>query len=330
MPDCRIYLPKSCIEFDGTTSQANGDSSITSIGQEFTISLWLNTLGETGDYGPPLSIDIDDWSSVGGLMFWHQNSNNNMSLRIRNDSDSSETSIVIKANHPYKEWHNYIIIWDKPSLTSYYDGSAGGSTSWNHDIGWDDYSINLGRWSDSIMYNGQIADIRIYNRAISSTEAGDLALGKNITNGLVHHWSCNDGSGDSIEDKIGSVDMTLSNCTWADRYFDCFSKRWDVNNYDITYETFLKQTTLNILRDNIKPGAAGELYKILGRPKYYDKTWTHNNSIRIEPSGSISNLKYMRSEKYLYVKNISDSPVEGESGWLNVKIEGYISGSGGL
>ena len=63
---------------------------------------------------------------------------------------------------------------------------------------------------------------------------------------------------------------------------------------------------------------------------YYDQTWVGQNTIRLVPTGSTSNLENMRSERLLYVKNISDSPIESDSGWLAVKIECMISGSGGL
>jgi len=114
-------------------------------------------------------------------------------------------------------------------------------------------------------------------------------------------------------------------------YIDCKCSRWDVDNYNIVLETWLTKSQLQTLRDNIRPGATDELYKLLGRPKYVDKTWTGDNTLRIvpNPAGS-STLNKMRNEKLIFVKNISDSPIKGDSGWINVKIEGYISGMGAL
>lgn len=111
-------------------------------------------------------------------------------------------------------------------------------------------------------------------------------------------------------------------------YIECDCSRYDISNYSVTIETWLKKSDLQTLRSNITPGAVGELYKVLGRPTYYDKTWTKDNTLRITPqSASDSSLHDMRNEKVIYVKNMSDSPIYGPSGWLNVKIEGYISGS---
>jgi len=109
----------------------------------------------------------------------------------------------------------------------------------------------------------------------------------------------------------------------------CFCSRWDVQNYSVVIETWLKKSDLQTLRDNITPQAVGELFTILGRPLYYDKTWSAKNTIRVAPV-SDTQLSLMRDETIAYVKSITDSPIEGDQRWINVKIEGMISGSGDL
>jgi len=112
-------------------------------------------------------------------------------------------------------------------------------------------------------------------------------------------------------------------------YISCRCSRFDVQDYSVVFETWLKKADMQLLRNNIRPGAVGELYNILGRPRYYDKSWTRDNTIWISScaGGDRSNIPYMRNNVTLYVKNISDSPVKGPSGWINCKIEGMISGN---
>lgn len=115
-------------------------------------------------------------------------------------------------------------------------------------------------------------------------------------------------------------------------YIDCRCSRWDVQNYSIIVETWLKKDDLQTLRSNITPGAVGELYTILGRPRYYDGTWAGDNTLRLFPTPSSnempgSTLHEMRSEKLIFVKNITEHPLEASSGWTEVKIEGMISGT---
>ena len=109
----------------------------------------------------------------------------------------------------------------------------------------------------------------------------------------------------------------------------CRASRWDVSNYSITAETWLKKSDLQYLRDSLTPGAVGELYNILGKPRFYDKTWTNSNTLYLEPE-SDTQLYNMREKKGIIIKNISDTPIAGDSGWINCKIEGFLSGSGSL
>jgi len=118
-------------------------------------------------------------------------------------------------------------------------------------------------------------------------------------------------------------DLTISGSNFS---IDCYCSRWDIDNYQVIIETWLTKSNLISLRDNIVPGAAGELYKILGKPHFYDMTWEDNNTIKLIPDIN-HQLSSIRNNTTLYVKNLTDNPKEGPSGWINVKIEGYISGS---
>jgi len=118
----------------------------------------------------------------------------------------------------------------------------------------------------------------------------------------------------------------------GDDFIDCRCSRWDVQNYNVILETWLKKADLQTLQSNITPGAVGELYTILGRPRYYDSTWQGNNILRLLPTPSSnemnnSTLRKMRRETLVYVKNTTTNPIDGPQGWVNVKIEGMASGT---
>ena len=125
----------------------------------------------------------------------------------------------------------------------------------------------------------------------------------------------------------------------TDQFIDGWCTRWDSSNYTITIETFLSPSEFNTLISNITPGAVGELYKVLGEPHHYDKTWTGGNTLKILPNnytareaggytGDLnSNLENMRDERIVYVKNVTTSPVANTDEYINIKIEGLISGT---
>jgi hypothetical protein len=113
-------------------------------------------------------------------------------------------------------------------------------------------------------------------------------------------------------------------------YIDCKCSRWDVQNYSVIVETWINKNEYQYIVNNIRPGAVGELYKILGKPLYYDSSWDGSNTLRLLPTPSSSlmsdsTLSKMRKETLIYPKNITTSPISED--WISLKIEGLISGS---
>jgi len=150
------------------------------------------------------------------------------------------------------------------------------------------------------------------------------------TNGAGQDWF---NSTDTFRTIIGvgdiytggsTYDITISGITCS---INCGCSRWDIQNYNMVIETWLKKADLDNLRDSVKPGAFGTLYTILGRPHFYDKTWSASNTLRIIPVDCVSNINLMRSEKTMIIKNITEHPIAGASGWIEIKLEGVLSGS---
>lgn len=110
---------------------------------------------------------------------------------------------------------------------------------------------------------------------------------------------------------------------------ECWASRWDVQNYSVIIETWVKKSEMQSLRNNMTPGAVGELYTILGRPRYYDSTWQKNNTIKLKPHPS-SQLSKMRNECLIFPKNVTEHIIDGDQEWVGLKIEGLISGQGAL
>jgi len=123
-------------------------------------------------------------------------------------------------------------------------------------------------------------------------------------------------------------DMYISGCN-EDKscYIQCWCSRWDETDWNIVIETFMNKSNLKSLLDSCRVGGVGELWYILGSHVYYDTSWEKKNTIKITPINcNNSDLYDMRDEKLLYVKSINSTPFEGDSGLLEVKIEGMVSG----
>lgn len=102
--------------------------------------------------------------------------------------------------------------------------------------------------------------------------------------------------------------------------------RWDVSNYTVVTEFTMTKSEYDTVRNNITPGAAGELFKVLGRPYYYDKTWNDENTLSFTPVSG-TGLANTKGTTTIYVRSISMEPVSANNTYLDVKIEGFISGS---
>jgi len=119
-------------------------------------------------------------------------------------------------------------------------------------------------------------------------------------------------------------------------FLDVKCSRWDVQDYSVIIETWMKKSDVDTLMDNIIPGAVGELFKILGRRHMYDTTWSAENTIKFLPTPSsndmgASTLRNMRKETIAFVKNVVLHPIPNSAeGWIGCKIEAMVSGSGDL
>ena len=124
-------------------------------------------------------------------------------------------------------------------------------------------------------------------------------------------------------------DLTIYYSSLAAPYcISCMCSRWDQSDYNIVVETWLKKSDVQTLMDHTKPGAVGELYEVLGSKVHYDQTWAGNNTLKFVPnSDADSTLSDMRDTTIVYVKNLTTGVIEGDSGWLSVKLECVKSGS---
>ena len=238
---------------------------------------------------------------------WNDSNFSTLNLTISNPGAISitNTTATLKGNISIGSGHAWFWWGDE-------DGGA-------DRVGWDYSSnnqLNDGYYTSGL--TGLIAETTYYYRCyVSSLGHGD-------------EWSelADFTTGVNPIDKENDLQIYYDDFSEA-HLINCWCSRWDVQNYSLVVETWMNKSNLNTLRNNITPGAAGELYTILGRPRYYDSTWQAGNTLKFSPNQAYQ-LSNMRKDTLAFVKNITDTPIDGASGWLNVKLECLISGTGGL
>ncbi|MFC1570777.1 hypothetical protein ACFL4E_03235, partial [Candidatus Omnitrophota bacterium] len=77
--------------------------------------------------------------------------------------------------------------------------------------------VYVGRYFDPFFYwEGEIADVRTYDRVLINSEAADLYSGTDVTSGLVASWTMNEGAGTMVNDNIGSNNGIIDGgATWV-------------------------------------------------------------------------------------------------------------------
>lgn len=153
---------------------------------EYTISLWAKKNGISGGNGAWTSlIRTNTPGSKSGYTVYWDNYNTIKFL----GAGSSNYSWNYYYNAEQNRWYHILVIYRTNGTSLYIDGNLVDSTtlnlgnattpSWQFSIG------GQGGGTDDNYYNGQIDDIRIYNRALSDTEIQELYY---IQNGLVAEW----------------------------------------------------------------------------------------------------------------------------------------------
>lgn len=118
----------------------------------------------------------------------------------------------------------------------------------------------------------------------------------------------------------GNLRIYYSACAYPSEYFECWCKRWDEDNWNITIETFLTSANRDTLFRNVSPGIIRTYNNKLGQVINLDGTFSAStNTLVMEPIYGYG-LSSVRTKKEMIVKNISDSFINPN--YFNVKIEG--------
>ena len=121
-------------------------------------------------------------------------------------------------------------------------------------------------------------------------------------------------------------DLVISGCNC---HINCNCSRWDTDNYTFIIETWMNKSDFIDLKNSVRPGACGELYKIMNNPHFYDSSWQGKNTLIFSPIPD--NLLYkLKKETLGFCRNLMSSPEAGDKGHIWCKIECYRSGSTSL
>ena len=228
------------------------DSSLTSVLDERSISIWFKTLHDNSSHVLFQDSAEDITSNVFNAIWLNENGfiYSRYSASSTVDFDSELGGFNDGA------WHNLIVTFDlNAGRHSYYvDTVLTGYANMNGNINFetDPYDILIGaihKSSSYIDFNGSIGSVAIWNRSLNQSEIIELQYNNHTTlssselDGLVSWWEFNESSGTDVYDSQGSNDgIATDSDIWDTEEVEgvLFTEisggtaQWQINTSDIT------------------------------------------------------------------------------------------------
>jgi Concanavalin A-like lectin/glucanases superfamily len=202
------------LRFDGSTAQMVyvNSSAFLSPSSAITASAWFRRIGTSGTQAQILA---SRWGLANSYALYYRDDTDQMALSVAGLSGSP---VLATASIEDAQWHHAVGTYDGSNLRLYLDGvligsplPATGSITDNGE------PLQIGYEADGFgasPFNGDIDEVRIYNRALSATEIAklygfgavkfttssvNLQQGSTLANGLVGHWTFD---GPDVTDKV--------------------------------------------------------------------------------------------------------------------------------
>jgi hypothetical protein len=205
-------------ESDGNTDwvEISDSSELNTYGSDFTVSAWIN---------------LDNYnSSNSSVIFGRFTEGAGMELKIIGEGGTYPHKIALKTwssddqnlfgeqDVPLGSWHHVTAVYDisKQTGTLYLDGEIDASAALSPHDNLASHNAHIGIDSrDETGYDidGQIDEVRVYNRALSQDEVKKLY---EWAPRPIGYWKLDEGAGTTVNDSSGNGRAgTISNGAWA-------------------------------------------------------------------------------------------------------------------
>ncbi len=131
-----------------------------------TLSAWVN-FGSFNNNGSILAKGSE--TSEGLYSLKYQTASQNLVFQIYFPAYSL-IALNIYSSWQVNNWYNFICIYDGTYMTVYLNGQFNNQLNMTGLLGSNNEDLLIGKSSEGYMFNGDIDDIRIYNRALNSNE----------------------------------------------------------------------------------------------------------------------------------------------------------------
>ena len=197
------------LDFDGTNDYVDlGSGSSLDITSTLTLSAWIKPDVVSGDRHIVAKASSNNVSNR-AYFIRAQNANAQFVIVQGGTANAIAQTSAFTAG----QWTHIVGTYDGVTQRIYIDGVEKNSTARTGAIDSETGKAYIGTiFPTNALFDGQIDEVRIYNRALSASEIRFLYN----RGGPVAHWTFDEGSGTTAFDSSGSNDGILTNMTDAD------------------------------------------------------------------------------------------------------------------
>ncbi|MFP4608674.1 MAG: LamG domain-containing protein, partial [Candidatus Aenigmatarchaeota archaeon] len=195
------------LEFDGDDDYVDLETDFYDP-QTFSWAFWVNPdeLDEDGDNNYRRIITSSD--SAANIILIEENGD--VSFRV----PGVETDNFKAGNVPLNDWAHVVCVYDQSDRIIYVNGNEDDRE--NIGSGTVDFPPIQLVHPGSQTFDGNIDDVRLYDRALTPSEISGLFGGQDIMDGLVGWWPMDEGEGDLAYDYSGNRNHgTIYGASWS-------------------------------------------------------------------------------------------------------------------
>ncbi len=187
---------KLCYDFDGSNDYIDLNDQWNFVGN-YSYSLWINK-----DSGASVQVIGNRDTNADGWLAYINGSN---VLRSYNDTAATSSSTPVISN---STWYCIAVTYDGTNLSVYKNGVLDSFVAASQQTA-STRNAEIGRYTNNAAYNGQIDDVRFYNRVLTQAEITHLASQRGVEGpppvglGGEKLWLC-PSLNDSVNDISGS------------------------------------------------------------------------------------------------------------------------------
>ena len=196
----------------------------------YEIKVYSYGFGGGGNIKRVCSFEEKDESNASMLRFGENGMDGNQ-LQWVSPAGSVPSTTRFAANR----WYMISLVYDGSQFVMYVDGvkdAVKGGSGKSCNFQRFEMGMSWGGYNSGQFFGGRIAEVRVWNRALSTSEMTNGVCGVDArSNGLVAYWKMNEGSGSIFKDATGNgYDMDWNN-TWRADYEGDLIHHTDYGNY---------------------------------------------------------------------------------------------------